>query len=322
MCSVRSSSRSVKHRDGLTGVDDLMQHQPQQPQFLTTTQRPTKPRLAGVTHVLDKGSPLQHLQVTLAATGAFVDVWKFGWGTAYLDIELTNKLAELDRYRVRACTGGTLLEIAWSQGRTSDFFDWVAEVGFPCVEVSNGATDLPLVEKRQLIATARARGLDVLSEVGSKNPLDHATPTQWADEIEGDLDAGALWVVAEGRESGTVGIYDANGEVRRDVVEAIERRVDGARVIYEAPRRNQQAWLIRHLGPHVNLGNVRMDEIMGVESLRLGLRADTIGVGSGTKLPTFADVLTDSAAPAMQSNDRYGYGETNNATMQVGHRHV
>jgi phosphosulfolactate synthase len=299
-----------------------MQHQPQQPQFLSTTQRPTKPRLSGVTHVLDKGSPLQHLQATLAASDAFVDVWKFGWGTAYLDIELTDKLAELDRHRVRACTGGTLLEIAWLQGRTSDFFDWVAEVGFPCVEVSNGATDLPLVEKRQLIATARARGLDVLSEVGSKNPLDHATPAQWADEIEGDLDAGALWVVAEGRESGTVGIYDAHGEVRRDVVEAIERHVDGTRVIYEAPRRNQQAWLICHLGPHVNLGNVRMDEIMGVESLRLGLRADTIGVGSTTRLPTLTDVLTDSATPAMQSGNRYEYGEAINVAMQVGHRHV
>jgi phosphosulfolactate synthase len=253
----------------------------QRPTFLATPNRPEKPRLIGITHVLDKGSPLVRVQATLTAVAAFVDIWKFGWGTSYLDSELSDKVLALDHHGVRACTGGTLLEVAWLQGKTEQFFDWVIAAGFHCVEVSNGATDMSTAAKRGLIGVARDRGLDVLSEVGSKNPEHQASPQQWVDEILEDLAAGALWVVTEGRESGTVGLYDAAGAVRRNVVEAIERHVDGARLIYEAPRRSQQAWLIRHLGPNVNLGNILVDEITSVESLRLGLRADTIGVGLG-----------------------------------------
>jgi phosphosulfolactate synthase len=253
----------------------------QRPTFLATPHRPVKPRLVGITHVLDKGSSLARVHATLASVAEFIDIWKFGWGTSYLDRELSDKVMALDHHGVRACTGGTLLEVAWLQDKTKQFFDWVTAAGFHCVEVSNGATEMPTASKRELIGVALERGLDVLSEVGSKNPEHQASPQQWVDEILGDLTAGALWVVAEGRESGTVGLYDAAGEVRRDVVEAIERDVDGARLIYEAPRRSQQAWLIRHLGPNVNLGNILADEITSVESLRLGLRADTIGVGLG-----------------------------------------
>jgi phosphosulfolactate synthase len=231
--------------------------------------------------VLDKGSPLVRLQATLTAFGSFVDIWKFGWGTSYLDRELVDKVLALDHHGVRACTGGTLLEVAWLQGKTEQFFDWVQECGFHCVEVSNGATEMPEAAKHELITTARGLGLDVLSEVGSKNPDHQRSPQQWVQEILEDLSVGALWVVAEGRESGTVGLYDAEGEVRRDVVEAIEREVDGSRLIYESPRRSQQAWLIRHLGPNVNLGNISVEEIASVETLRLGLRADTIGIGLG-----------------------------------------
>jgi phosphosulfolactate synthase len=254
---------------------------PQRPTFLATPPRPLKPRVVGITHVLDKGSSLATVHATLAAFAEFVDIWKFGWGTSYLDRELGDKVMALDHHGVRACTGGTLLEVAWLQDKADEFFDWVVAAGFHCVEVSNGATEMPTTAKRALIRTALDRGLDVLSEVGSKNPEHQASPQQWVEEILEDLAAGALWVVAEGRESGTVGLYDADGDVRRDVVEAIERGVDGARLIYEAPRRSQQAWLIRHLGPNVNLGNILVDEIASVESLRLGLRADTIGVGLG-----------------------------------------
>lgn len=253
----------------------------QQPTFLTIAPRPAKPRQFGLTHVLDKGSPLARVQATLTAFAAFVDIWKFGWGTSYLDSELIDKVLALDHHGVRACTGGTLLEVAWLQGKTEQFFEWAQGCGFHCVEVSNGATAMPTAVKHQLITTARCRGLDVLSEVGSKNPEHQGSPQQWVEEILEDLSVGALWVVAEGRESGTVGLYDAAGEVRRDVVEAIERGADGSRLIYEAPRRNQQAWLIRHLGPNVNLGNISVEEIASVETLRLGLRADTIGIGLG-----------------------------------------
>ena len=252
---------------------------PAHPTFLTTPDRPQKPRGRGLTHVLDKGYPLEHVRWVLAASAGFIDLWKFGWGTAYVDAELGDKLAVLAANDIRACPGGTLLEIAWLQNRTSEFFDWAVAAGFGCVEVSNGATGLPAPDKRRLIREAAERGFDVLAEVGSKDPRVEIAPEHWAEEIEADLAAGARWVVTEGRESGTVGLFDADGAVRSDIVDAIERHVECSQLIFEAPRRNQQAWLIRHFGPTVNLGNIGLDEITGVETLRLGLRVDTIGIG-------------------------------------------
>jgi len=251
----------------------------QSPSFLTLGDRSDKPRSVGITHVLDKGVPLLSMQSTLASTAPFIDLWKFGWGTAYIEPQLADKLAELDRHGISACTGGTLAEISWQQGRALDFLKWAHNVGFRLVEVSNGATKMPLSEKRRLLVEARELGLTVLSEVGSKDPDEHASPQQWVDEILGDLEAGARWVVLEGRESGTVGLYGANGDVRCEIVNAIEDAVAGASIIYEAPQRAQQAWLIRNISPSVNLGNVATTEIMSVESLRRGLRSDTIGVG-------------------------------------------
>ncbi|MDH3756195.1 MAG: phosphosulfolactate synthase [Acidimicrobiia bacterium] len=257
----------------------------EKPTFLTTPARSTKPRTSGLTHVLDKGMPLENLRALMPSVAELVDVWKFGWGTAYLDPEVADKIAELRTHDVNACTGGTLMEIADGQGRATEFFDWSASVGFAHVEVSNGATGMPVERKRELISEANRHGFEVMSEVGSKDPEEQATPQEWIDEILGDIAAGAAWVVAEGRESGTVGLYDADGQVRLDLVEAIERAVDGTKLIYEAPHRSQQAWLIRTIGPHVNLGNISLGEIMSVESLRLGLRTDTIGIGTAT---TFA----------------------------------
>jgi phosphosulfolactate synthase len=208
-------------------------------------------------------------------------VWKFGWGTAYLDPAVRPKVAALRAADVKACTGGTLLEAAWLQGRADELFDYAADVGFDCVEVSDGATPMPLREKRNLIARARELGFDVMAEVGSKDPAKPVTPADWLDEIQGDVAAGATWIVAEGRESGTVGLYDEKGGVRHALLQALNNSAIADRIIYEAPQRNQQSFLIRLLGSEVNLGNIAIDEIMGLEALRLGLRADTLGVLSG-----------------------------------------
>ncbi len=244
--------------------------------------RPTKPRAHGVTHVLDKGMPLPMLESYMQSVAEYVDVWKFGWGTAYIDPEVGAKIAHLAAHDIRACPGGTLLEIAWLQQRVDDFFLWVKRVGFTAVEVSNGATAMPLDEKHALIGRARDSGLEVIAEVGSKNPAEHARPEQWVDEIRSDVEAGAAWIVAEGRESGTVGLYESDGHVRTELVRAIEDAVGSTPVIYEAPQRSQQAWLIRTLGPGVNVGNIALTEVMSVESLRRGLRADTIGLGASS----------------------------------------
>jgi phosphosulfolactate synthase len=232
--------------------------------------------------VLDKGLPVAWLEPLLEATGAFIDVWKFGWGTALVDPGVPAKLAILRRHQILSCPGGTLCEIAWSQDRVAEYLSWAEELGFPCVEVSRGAVAMPLADKHELIRLAGS-SFTVLSEVGSKEQAAIAHPGAWAEEVEGDLRAGASWVLAEGRESGTVGLYQPDGSVRSEIIEAIADRAGPARLVFEAPRKDQQAWLINRFGPGVNLANVAAADVLGLEALRLGLRADTILLSTGKR---------------------------------------
>ncbi len=251
---------------------------------LDLPERSTKPRRVGLTHVLDKGLTPGQVTDRLATCGTYVDVWKFGWGTAYVDPMVEAKLAVLDQHAVLGCLGGTLLEVAWSQRRADDLLDWAAGAGFPCVEVSRGAAPMSVADKHDLIRVA-ASGFTVLSEVGAKSRTARMAPGDWADEVAGDLAAGARWVIAEGRESGTVGVFNDDGSVREDVVTAVVGAAGGVeRVVFEAPRKDQQAWFIRRFGSEVNLANVAVTEVMGLETLRLGLRADTIDLSVG-RLP-------------------------------------
>jgi phosphosulfolactate synthase len=244
------------------------------PGFLMVPPRARKPRRGGVTHVLDKGLPPADAARLLGVCGEYVDVWKFGWGTAYLDPGLAEKLAVLREHDVLGCTGGTLLEVAWHQGVVDRYLAWAEELGFPCVEVSCGVAPIGAAEKRRLIETAAARFV-VLAEIGSKDPEAEVSPGDWAAAAAADRDAGATWVVTEGRESGTVGLFSPGGDVRGELVEAVVDAVGVETVVFEAPRKDQQAWLIRQLGPDVGLGNIAPAETLGVEALRLGLRADT-----------------------------------------------
>ena len=253
--------------------------------FLDTAARAAKPRRSGITHVIDTGTPLATMAAVLDDHGSLVDVWKFGFGTAYVDGAVGAKIELLGGHDVSACPGGTLLEAAWRQGRSDEFFDWAGRVGFGCVEVSRGATGMPAGSKRGLIARARDLGFEVFSEVGSKDPGAAAVPSEWVDEGRADLDCGARWLVAEGRESGTVGLYAADGSVRADLVEALARLGEDAPVVYEAPLRQQQAWLVNHLGANVNLANIAPSEVLGVEALRNGLRSDTLRTSLPSRAP-------------------------------------
>jgi phosphosulfolactate synthase len=165
--------------------------------------------------------------------------------------------------------------VAWRQDRVDAFLAWAEGLRFPCIEVSRGAVLMSLADKRRLIQQASARFV-VVSEVGSKHPATQASPEQWVEEVECDLAAGATWVLAEGRESGTVGIFDADGAVREDIVSAVAAAAGADRVVFEAPRKDQQAWFIHRFGCDVNLANIPAGEVLGLEALRLGLRADTI----------------------------------------------
>jgi phosphosulfolactate synthase len=254
------------------------------PAFLDLPTRAAKPRGIGITHVLDRGLPLAQCADLLAMSGCYVDVWKLGWGISYLDPNLAAKLELLARHGVLASPGGTLLEIAWAQGRTLEFLDWARSCGFPCVEVSAGTVPMDHAAKQELVAEF-AQHFIVLAEVGPKDPGVRLTPAQWAEALSRDLEAGATWVLAEGRASGTVGIYDASGAVRQDVVAALVSVAGPDVLVFEAPRESQQAWFVRRFGPDVNLANVPPDDVLGLETLRLSLRADTSGAWSPGSLP-------------------------------------
>lgn len=269
---------------GLTGgaIARYANRRPALGDFLDLPSRTVKPRLAGVTHVLDKGLTLVDLRGLLGAAGPHVDFVKLGWGTAYVSDDVAAKVGQCAEAGVRACLGGTLLEIAWAQGKVAEYVDWAHGLRIPCVEVSNGSVSMEPADKRRLIQDLSAE-FEVLAEVGSKQP-GPVDIGEWCDEMARDLDAGAAWLVAEGRESGTVGLFEPDGEVRVELVSAIADAVPVDRVIFEAPRKCQQAVLISLVGPNVSLGNIAPGEVLSLETLRRGLRTDTIDLA----LPTLA----------------------------------
>ena len=244
------------------------------PDFLDLPERTSKPRRAGITHVLDRGlSPLA-LESLLETAGEHIDLIKLGWGTAYVSQGVRDKVQLCRQAGVLICPGGTLLEIAVHQGRLEHYLEWLRELGIDHVEVSNGSLPISRDHKREIIAQLAAE-FTVIAEVGSKG-TQPAVATEWVEEMLANLAAGAVWVIGEGRESGNVGLFDDHGTVHTDLVDAIVRALGLETVIFEAPQQSQQTWLLRHLGPNVNLGNVHGHDVIGLETLRRGLRYDTL----------------------------------------------
>lgn len=93
--------------------------------------------------------------------------------------------------------------------------------------------------------------------------------------IESEVQAGAWKVIAEARESGTVGIYRPSGKAHVVLINKIISKVSPERMIWEAPNKGGQTYFIKLLGANVNLGNIAPNEVIAVEALRIGLRSDT-----------------------------------------------
>ena len=244
------------------------------PDFLSLPDRDRKPRSRGLTHALDKGATIPTLEAVLGQSGELLDFLKIGWGISYVDPLAKERVALCNQAGVTVCLGGTLLEVCEAQGRLDEMRRWALDLGVSALEVSNGLQAMTSERKTELVRTLAADFI-VLAETGAKDGNTPVVTEHWLAELQADLDAGARWVIAEGRESGTVGLYDDDGTVRGDLVEAIADRVPVDRVIFEAPRKAQQTWFIRRFGAGVNLGNVPLDEVLALETLRLGLRADT-----------------------------------------------
>jgi phosphosulfolactate synthase len=269
------------------------------PDFLILGDRAVKPRAHGLTHVLDKGLSVRALESLVETAGSHIDILKLGWGTAYVSQGVKAKVAICEDAGIRLCPGGTLFEIAVLQGKLREYVRWLDELEIRHIEISDGATSITPEEKARYISELSGRFF-VISEVGSKEPDRAVVPSDWVAGIHGDLEAGASFVIAEGRESGTVGLYGPDGTVRNDLVEAIVGAVPSEKVIFEAPRKNQQAWFIRRLGTNANLGNITPDEVVALETLRLGLRADTLDL-LPTAEPEPPGLRAPDAAPAIRS---------------------
>lgn len=237
--------------------------------------RTEKPRQCGITHVLDKGLAVREIDDLLEVAAPYIDIVKMGWATAAV---VANLEAKLERYRahgIDVCCGGSLFELAVMRGKVDEYTSFLRDHGFRMVEISDGVIEMPREEKLRYIEQL-ARDFRVLSEVGSKDEHVVVAPYRWVEQIRDELSAGAWKVITEGRESGTVGLYRPSGEIRTGLIEEIEVAIDPGNLIFEAPKKSQQVWLIRHFGCNVNLGNIAPPEVISVETIRQGLRADTM----------------------------------------------
>jgi phosphosulfolactate synthase len=225
--------------------------------------------------VIDRGLSVAEVEGLLEVAGDSVDVVKLGWGTALVSANLRPKLERYAAHGIPVVLGGTLTELAIRQGKVEGLAAWLHELGLRHVEISDGTIVLDPEVKSGLIRRL-GEEFTVLSEVGNKDTDFIMAPYVWVEQIERDLDAGAWKVIAEARESGTAGIYRADGEVRTGLIDEIVHAIDADRLIFEAPQREQQVWMLRHLGAECNLGNIAADDVLSLETLRLGLRSDTV----------------------------------------------
>jgi phosphosulfolactate synthase len=244
-------------------------------EFLGIPLRAGKPRERGLTHVIDKGMTLTEIDGMFQSAGDYVDIVKLGWGTSYVTQNLREKVRLYESYGTPVMCGGTLLEAAVARGRVDEFKRWVQGFGFTHVEVSDGTLQMERESKQELIRSLTDDFI-VLSEVGSKDVETVYAPYQWVLWIKEELEAGAWKVITEARETGTAGIFRGSGEVRSGLIDEIVHEIPIDRLLFEAPQKEQQAWFIRHLGSEVNLGNIPPEEVIPLETLRLGLRSDTM----------------------------------------------
>jgi phosphosulfolactate synthase len=225
--------------------------------------------------VIDRGLSVAEVDGLIEVAGDSVDVVKLGWGTAVVSANLKPKLERFAAHGIPVVLGGTLTEIAIRQGRVDGLIAWLRELGLRHVEISDGTITLEAAVKRELIERL-SREFIVLAEVGSKDTDFIMAPYIWVEQIERDLAAGAWKVIAEARESGTAGIYRANGEVRTGLIDEIAHAIDADRIIFDAPLQRQQVWLLTRFGTDCNLGNIAPADVLSLETLRLGLRSDTV----------------------------------------------
>lgn len=236
--------------------------------------RDIKPRSNGITMVMDKGLSINEIENFLSIAEPHVDLVKLGFGTSYVTPNLREKIERYHKHGIPVFFGGTLFEAFLIREQLDDYIAICQDYEISHMEVSDGSISIPHVEKCRYIEQLTKYGT-VLSEVGSKDATNIMAPYKWVELMKAELEAGASYVIAEARESGNVGIYRGSGEVRQGLISEILTQIPGEKILWEAPQKEQQLYFINLLGCNCNLGNIAPNEVIPLETMRIGLRGDT-----------------------------------------------
>ena len=239
--------------------------------------RIAKPRISGLTMVMDKGLSVEEAKNFMSVAAPHVDIVKLGFGTAYVTTTFKEKLDVYRSYNVPVYFGGTLFEAFLIRNQFDDYINTCKEYGISYMEVSDGSITIPHTEKCGYIEKLTKHGV-VLSEVGSKDAAHIIPHYKWIELMRAELSAGSSYVIAEAREAGNVGIYRGTGEVREGLVQEILTQIPEKQIIWEAPQKAQQLYFLELIGCNVNLGNIAPSEVIALEAMRIGLRGDTFNL--------------------------------------------
>lgn len=237
-------------------------------------ERAKKPRQTGYTMAMDKGLSVREAEDFMSIAAEHVDIVKLGWGTSFVTPKVQDKIKVYKDAGLPCYFGGTLFEAFIIRDQFDDYRRVLDKFGMAYAEVSDGSIDLEHDKKLEYISKL-SQQVTVLSEVGSKDADKIIPPYKWIELMQSELDAGAWKVIGEAREGGNVGLFRSTGEVRSGLVQEILTKIPFEKIIWEAPQKAQQVWFIKLLGANVNLGNIAPNEVIPLETIRLGLRGDT-----------------------------------------------
>lgn len=236
--------------------------------------RAEKVRETGLTMVMDKGLSIQEAENFIESSGEYTDIVKLGFGTSVITNKLKEKINLYKKANIKVYTGGTLFEVFAVRNMIDDYLKFIDSYNLEYAEVSDGSMYMPHDQKLGYIKKLSEHVI-VLSEVGSKQKGVIIPSDQWISMMKSELEAGSWKVIAEARESGTTGIYHSDGSADKDLIDNISEQVDPNNIMWEAPLKSQQVWFIKLFGCNVNLGNITYNEVIPLETLRMGLRGDT-----------------------------------------------
>jgi len=237
-------------------------------------ERTKKPRKTGVAMVMDKGLSIHEAENFVSVCADLTDFMKLGFGTSVVTPGVKEKVRIYQDAGIRVYVGGTLFEAFLIRGKYDQYLRYIDNLGLDTIEISDGSMVIEHERKCKYIREL-SKNYTVLSEVGAKEAGIVIAPSRWIEMMKTELASGSFMVIAEARESGTAGIYRPSGKAHTLLIKRILAEIDCDRILWEAPMKSQQAWFIQHFGANVNLGNIPPNEMIPLETLRLGLRGDT-----------------------------------------------